>query len=121
MRKGATQTNSLHSARQKANILNDVERNAWDQQPGETDHAYSYFCKFIKLPVSLNPGSTVERRNISELARQEGMHEQQLRRWADQFSWRTRADAYDDFLRTPSGIDEMTAKRTYGQNLRWLS
>lgn len=58
----------------------------WERQPAESDTAYNAFQVYLKLTE----------RTFSKVAEQLQKSSTLIRRWAKKYSWRERADAYDN-------------------------
>jgi hypothetical protein len=61
---------------------------AWDRRSGEPTRAYAAFRIFRDLPPS--------QRNLAKVTEAIGCSERATRGWAASWSWRDRADAWDD-------------------------
>ena len=60
--------------------------NEWERQPAESDTAYNAFQTYLKMTG----------RTFSKVAEQLQKSTTLIRRWAKKYSWRDRADAYDN-------------------------
>ena len=105
----------------RAKALNAVQRNPWDQTEQETDLAYSLFCKYLTSPIAFTETGKERSRNLAEVARQNGYHREQLQRWSTEHSWQSREKAYDEFWKSPTGIEESIERRAVGVKIRSIS
>jgi hypothetical protein len=97
-----------------------IEKKPWHQQPRETDLQYEHFCGYLKWPkVMAGRGDDVHmKRNLADYARSIGAFSSQLNKWLKDNDWYSRAEAYDEMMRRPDGIEETIQRQAYGTKLR---
>lgn len=72
------------------------DRQPWDRQPRETQKAYEAFMVYVRLPYETIAGvATGVTRSEREVGRKLGKSHTLINRWARQWGWTPRADAYD--------------------------
>lgn len=98
------------------------DRQPWEKQPGETAKAYEAFMVFVRLPYETVAGvASGVTRSEREVGRKMGKSHTLINRWARQWGWIARADAYDLEMQRVEHEEQVARHRAWvkqaGQNL----
>ena len=80
-----------------------AERQPWDRQFREPSRAHAAFRIYRDLPAA--------QRNMESVAQQTGTSGRTIRRWAEAWDWRGRADAWDDACHHVEDVERLEAIR----------
>lgn len=81
-----------------------TETQAWDRQHSEPTKAYAAFRMYRDQPSS--------QRNLQAVAEAVGVTARMVRRWAQNWDWRNRADAWDDTCHRAEDQERLEAIRS---------
>ncbi len=83
----------------------------WERQDGETDLAYSAFCKYLELPKR----GEGNRRIVEDLVKQHQFKATSVQKWSIRHQWPLRAAAYDESItyRSVNMEEEIKARREF--------